>query len=112
MNEQSFKKELDSNYSDITDDEFVNGMCLILELRGKSDVAHRLYAAYHGLEANAVYREESGLLRIKPTLREAPDDEGGQQTFYPQWDAGTDSSGDVSGMEETDLDDVHRSTDT
>jgi hypothetical protein len=85
------------DYKSMSDDEFLDGVCLILEYRGKSDVARRFRAAYYGLAADAVHSEESGqVLRAESPPREASNYDGSQYALYLDWVSDSPSGGSTS----------------
>ncbi len=98
--------------SDVDDDDILNALCFVLELRGKADVARGLRAAYYRLATDADDRERAGeVLRTEPPPWKTSDDGGSQSPFPHHWDSLGDYSRSDSGVEKDDPDDVHQRTD-
>lgn len=101
-----------SPLSDVDDDDILNALCLILELRGKTAIAHGLRTAYYRLEADTRDSEESGeVLRNESPPWKTSDDAGSQSLFPNHWDSLGNYSELHSTVEENTTDDVRKRSD-
>lgn len=92
----------------LSNDDFFDSFCYLLELRGKMDVARRLRAAYYGLEADTDDSEESGsLLRDESDVREAAEHVRSESPFPDEWDSLGDYSSPSTRMAEAAFDDLY-----
>lgn len=94
--------------SNLTDDEFLDSICYLLECRGKADVASKLRTAYYRLGPDEEHREEPGLLRAESSSWETPDDGRSESALYSDGCGPLFSGELLSGVEEDDSDDLHR----
>jgi len=102
------KKEL-AGLSHLGDDEFLDGFCLILEYRGKSDLARRVRNAYYRLETDPVYSKESGQVsRAQSSFTGSPYDESGQSSLFDRRTGDLPAGRSVPDDEVDDFDDLYK----
>lgn len=98
--------------SELSDDDFINCICQLLEYRGKADVASRLRSTYYGLGADKAHFKESGqVLRTERILTGESFSWPSQSSFSTDGPDVLRAAGNAAAVSKNDPDDLYRSSD-